>query len=42
VRGGGSLRRSTLDWYAAHREALSLRGSLEAIEAGYAELSGAA
>lgn len=36
ARGGEALRRSTLDWYARNREALSLDGSLAAVEAAYA------
>jgi glycosyltransferase involved in cell wall biosynthesis len=36
VRGDAELRRSTLDWYASHREQLSLEGSLAAVAAAYA------
>ncbi len=39
VRDSASLRRSTFGWYEANRELLSLRGSLEKIEAVYAELA---
>jgi glycosyltransferase involved in cell wall biosynthesis len=35
VRGGAALRESTREWYAAHREELSLEGSLEAVVATY-------
>lgn len=37
ARGGEALRRSTLDWYARNREALSLDGSLAAVESAYGE-----
>jgi glycosyltransferase involved in cell wall biosynthesis len=39
VKGGERLRRRTLEWYAANRERLSLRNSLETIEAAYADLA---
>lgn len=38
VEGGEPLRRSSWRWYDEHREALSLDGSIERIEAAYAEL----
>jgi glycosyltransferase involved in cell wall biosynthesis len=37
VRAGETLRRSTLEWYARNRDRLSLRSSLAAVEAAYAE-----
>jgi glycosyltransferase involved in cell wall biosynthesis len=37
VRGGEALRRSTLDWYARNRSALSLDSSLAAVERAYGE-----
>ena len=36
VEGGEELRRSTLKWYASNRKRLSLRSSLDAVEAAYA------
>jgi glycosyltransferase involved in cell wall biosynthesis len=39
VRGGEPLRRSTLDWYARHREELSIAGSLRTVEASYSRPS---
>jgi glycosyltransferase involved in cell wall biosynthesis len=41
VDGGEQLRSGTLAWYAANRRRLSLQGSLDAIEALYAEPAGA-
>ncbi len=35
VRRGAELRASTLDWYEANREALSIESSLAAVEASY-------
>jgi glycosyltransferase involved in cell wall biosynthesis len=40
VRGGASLRRSTLDWYRAHAAELSIESSLAAVERTYDELAG--
>lgn len=42
VRGGGGLRRRTLDWYERNRDALSLSSSLGAVEASYCEPAGPA
>ena len=39
LEAGEELRRSTRDWYAAHREELSLGHSLEIVVATYASLS---
>jgi glycosyltransferase involved in cell wall biosynthesis len=38
VDGGDALRQSSWDWYEAHREELSIDGSIAKIEAAYAEL----
>ena len=35
VEAGASLRRSTSEWFAAHRHELSLESSLAVIEAAY-------
>jgi glycosyltransferase involved in cell wall biosynthesis len=35
IRRGAELRSSTLDWYEAYREALSIESSLAAVEASY-------
>ncbi len=37
VRRGAELRRSTIDWYRAHAEELSIESSLAAVERGYRE-----
>jgi glycosyltransferase involved in cell wall biosynthesis len=35
IRGGAELREQTLDWYERNRDALSIEGSLAAVEASY-------
>jgi glycosyltransferase involved in cell wall biosynthesis len=35
VRAGATLRRSTVDWYRAHAQELSIESSLAAVEAAY-------
>jgi ATP phosphoribosyltransferase len=35
VRGGSTLRASTLDWYRRHRDELSIESSLARVEASY-------
>jgi glycosyltransferase involved in cell wall biosynthesis len=39
IRRGSDLRRSTLEWYEAHEEELSIESSLAAIEQTYLELN---
>jgi glycosyltransferase involved in cell wall biosynthesis len=39
VNGGDTLRRSTFEWYARHRDELSIDDSLEKIEAVYSSLA---
>ena len=39
VRGGESLRRSTLEWYRAHAAELSIESSLAGVERAYDELA---
>jgi glycosyltransferase involved in cell wall biosynthesis len=40
--GGFELRRSTADWFAAHRRELSLASSLDSVSAAYRDQPGVA